>query len=95
VISSNSALVIHDLQYNDSSYQFSSNIKVDSVLSGDFTLKPVVSITANESDSNIGLIVGASIGGVIYLTIVITLIFCFIKKPKQRYNWIAMVYFGN
>ena len=47
MISSNSALVIHDLQYNDSSYQFSSNIKVDSVLSGDFTLKPVVSITAN------------------------------------------------
>jgi len=58
-----------------------------------YYLSPAIFLT--ESDSNIGLIVGASIGGVIYLTIVITLIFCFIKKPKQRYNWIAMVYFGN
>ena len=52
VISSNSTLVIHDLQYNDSIYQFSSNVKVDLVFSGktstyDFHLKPIVSITAN------------------------------------------------
>ena len=52
VISSNSTLVIHRLQNNDSSYQFSSNVKLDSVYSGttstyNIALKPVVSITVN------------------------------------------------
>ena len=52
VISSNSTLVIHHLQYNDSSYHFSSHVKIDSVYSGttstyDFPLKPVVSMTVN------------------------------------------------
>jgi len=52
VISSNSTLVIHNLLYNDSSCQFSSNVKIDSVYSGTTTtyglaLKPFVSITVN------------------------------------------------
>ena len=50
VISSNSTLVIHNLQYNDSTYQFSSSVSVDSDVGGGavtniFVLKPVVSIT--------------------------------------------------
>ena len=49
VISSNSTLVIHDLQYNDSSYQFLSTIALDiDVGSGSFPveidLKPIVTI---------------------------------------------------
>ena len=52
VTSANSTFVIHDLQYNDSSYQFSSNVKIDVHFSGrtstyDFPLKLVVSITVN------------------------------------------------
>ena len=52
VIASNNTLVIHNLQYNDSSCQFSSNVKIDSVYSGtattyDISLRPVVSITVN------------------------------------------------
>ena len=52
VTSANSTFVIHDLQYNDSSYQFSSNVKIDVLFSGrtstyDFPLKPVVSIAVN------------------------------------------------
>ena len=52
VTSANSTFAIHDLQYNDSSYQFSSNVKIDVLFSGrtsiyDFPLKPVVSITVN------------------------------------------------
>ena len=52
VISSNSTLVVHNLQYNDSTYQFSSNIKVDSVYSSttttyDTSLRPAVSMTVN------------------------------------------------
>ena len=50
VISSNSTLVIHDLQYNDSSYQFSSNVNVDIdpggiVQTNEVLLKPIVSLT--------------------------------------------------
>ena len=50
VISSNNTLVIHDLQYNDSSYQFSSNVKVDvdkgaGPVLNFFQLKPNISIT--------------------------------------------------
>ena len=49
VISSNSTLVIHGLQYNDTSYQFSSNVKVSLTIDGKKTLrvkelKPLVSI---------------------------------------------------
>ena len=52
MISSNSKLLIRDLQYNDSNYQFSSNVIVDSIAGitrsfYDFKLKPVVSITVN------------------------------------------------
>ena len=52
VISSNSTLVIHNLQYNDSTYEFSSSVSVDSdggggAKSNIFFLKPVVSITVN------------------------------------------------
>jgi len=49
-IASNSTLVIHDLQYNDSSYYFSSDVNVnidigaDHVLH-DFHLQPIVSLT--------------------------------------------------
>ena len=49
VISSNSTLVIHNLQYNDSAYQFSSTVKVD-IDPGDLArtnevcLKPIVSL---------------------------------------------------
>jgi len=52
VISSNSTLVIHNLLYNDSTCQFSSNVKIDSVYSGTtstyhIALKPAVAITVN------------------------------------------------
>ena len=52
VIPVNSTLVIHSLQYNDSTYQFSSIVKVDTDLFGrivptSFNLQPVVSITVN------------------------------------------------
>ena len=52
VISSNSTLVIHDLQYNDSSYQFSSNLKATHNIgfgpkTNKIYLKPIVSITIN------------------------------------------------
>ena len=52
VISSNSTLVIHDLQYNDSSYQFSSNVKVTQntgagPVLNPYNLKPIVAITVN------------------------------------------------
>ena len=52
VISSNSTLVINDLQYNDSLYQFSSNIKItQNTGSGPklekYNLKPIVAITVN------------------------------------------------
>ena len=51
VISANSTFVIHGLQYNDSTYQFLSIVKVDTkfggVVTGNFDLKPVVSITVN------------------------------------------------
>jgi len=52
VISANSTLVIHGLQYNDSKYQFSSSVSVDVDVGGGavtsiLTLKPVVSITVN------------------------------------------------
>ena len=52
MIPSNSTLVIHNPQYNDSAYHFSSNVKIDSVNSGrtstyDIALNPVVSITVN------------------------------------------------
>ena len=45
VISANSTIVIHDLQYNDSIYQFSSNVKVDSstsIISYMYHLEPLV-----------------------------------------------------
>ena len=51
VISSNSTLVIHNLQYNDSTYRFSSDVNVDIDIFAfepvlhDFQLKPVVSLT--------------------------------------------------
>ena len=52
VISVNSTLVIHGLQYNDSTYQFSSYVNVGLDAGGGpeahpFPLKPVVSITVN------------------------------------------------
>ena len=52
VMQSNNTLVIHRIQYNDSIYQFSSNVKVDSniggsVLTNSYSLKPIVSITVN------------------------------------------------
>ena len=52
VISSNSTLAIHGLQYNDSTYQFSSTVTVDVNLGAGFVtnnydLVPVVSITVN------------------------------------------------
>ena len=52
VISSNSTLVIHNLQYNDSTYQFSSYVTVDVDVGAGFrtnkyTLRPAVSITVN------------------------------------------------
>ena len=48
VISSNSTLVIHNLQYNDSAYQFLSVVEMS--LDGGYTfynLKPVVTLTVN------------------------------------------------
>ena len=50
VISSNSTLVIHRIQYNDSRYQFSSNVTMDTNSSAGammnmYHLRPVVSIT--------------------------------------------------
>ena len=53
VISSNSTLVIHGLLYNDSSYQFSSNVIITLTSGGGspagstYNLKPIVSITVN------------------------------------------------
>ena len=52
VISANSTLVIHGLQYNDSTYQFSSSVSVDvdggrGAVTNIVVLKPVVSITVN------------------------------------------------
>ena len=52
VIPVNSTLVIHGLQYNDSTYQFSSSVSVDTDAGGGavtniFVLKPFVSITVN------------------------------------------------
>ena len=52
VMQSNNTLVIHRIQYNDSINQFSSNVKVDSNIGGaivtaNYELKPVVSITVN------------------------------------------------
>ena len=51
-ISANSTIVIRDLQYNDSAYQFSSVASVDADFGGTvsdsrFHLKPVVSISVN------------------------------------------------
>ena len=52
VISSNSTLVIHGLQYNDSSYQFSSTVKVTADAGAGpvpniYNLKPIVAIAVN------------------------------------------------
>ena len=50
VISSNSTIVIHDLQFNDSTYQFSSRVRMDvepPYLSENTSLKPVVRIAVN------------------------------------------------
>ena len=52
VISVNSTIVIHGLQYNDSTYQFSSIVKVvldagAGFVTNNFTLSPVISITIN------------------------------------------------
>ena len=52
MISSNSTLVIHGLQYNDSAYQFSSYVNLDldvgaGAVTNKYTLRPVVSITVN------------------------------------------------
>ena len=53
MISSNSTLVIRDLQYNDSSYQFSSNVIMTLTAGGGspapstYNLKPIVAITVN------------------------------------------------
>ena len=52
MIPSNSTLVIHELQYNDSTYQFSSYVNVDLDVgagprTNKYTLVPVVSITVN------------------------------------------------
>ena len=50
MISSNSTFVIHGLQYNDSTYQYSSSVSVDidpggGAVTNIFVLKPVVSMT--------------------------------------------------
>jgi len=50
VISANSTFVIHVLQYNDSTYQYSSSVSVETdagggALTNIFVLKPVVSVT--------------------------------------------------
>ena len=52
VISANSTIVIRDLLYNDSTYQFSSVVSVDldaggTISNSKFHLKPVVSIAVN------------------------------------------------
>ena len=52
VISANSTVVIRDLQYNDSAYQFSSKVKVDAFYRSSITiyeidLRPLVSIAVN------------------------------------------------
>ena len=52
VISANSTLVIHSLQYNDSTYQLSSSVSVDvdvglGAVTSNFVLKPVVSMIVN------------------------------------------------
>ena len=52
MIPSNSTLVIHGLQYNDSSYQFSSNVKVTTDVGAGpapntYNLKPIVNLTVN------------------------------------------------
>jgi len=52
VISSNSTLVVHNLQYNDSTYQYSSSVSVDidaggGAVTSNFVLKPVVSMIVN------------------------------------------------
>ena len=53
VLSSNSTLVIHRLQYNDSNYQFSSTVNVILQPTGGgpstspFSLKPTISMTVN------------------------------------------------
>ena len=38
----------------------------------------------SNSETNTGLIVGASVGGIFFLIIVITVIIYFIKKPKRK-----------
>ena len=52
VISSNSTLVIHRLEYNDSNYRFRSNIEVDTIIGAvhkqnTFKMKPVVSVSVH------------------------------------------------
>ena len=52
MISSNSTLAIHGLQYNDSSYQYSSHVKATTDTGGGavlntYNLKPIVVITVN------------------------------------------------
>ena len=52
VISSNNTLVIHNLQFNDSRYQFSSSVNINLDAGGGqethvFDLKPVVSLTVD------------------------------------------------
>ena len=52
MISANSTLAIHGLQYNDSTYQYSSSVSVDvdnggGALTTNFVLKPVVLIAVN------------------------------------------------
>ena len=52
VISANSTIMIRDLHYNDSTYQFSSVVTMDADIGGvtsnyNYHLKPVVSIEIN------------------------------------------------
>jgi len=52
MISSNSTLVIHNLQYNDSNYQFTSKIEVDAIVGAvhkqnTFKLKPAVCVSVH------------------------------------------------
>ena len=54
VISSNSTLVIHDLQYNDSLYQFSSNIALETSPSGT-PIPPVIHLTPSIQLTIIGI----------------------------------------
>ena len=67
VISSNSTLLINDVQYNDSTYRFSSDVNVEidifavAPVLHDFKLKPIVSLTVIGNRYLFGISIGISI----------------------------------